>query len=250
MTTNPLFSIITITRNNLGGLKKTGQSLNEQTNRDFEWVIVDGKSDDGTRDYLTTVKAKIISEPDKGIYDAMNKGINTSSGDYLIFMNAGDYFFNSDTLNTVADKTSQDHPEFIYGDAMELSNGEQRYKKSRPASKINQGMFTHHQAMIYNKTILENKKYDLSYDIAADYDLTLSVLRDNPETLYIPLPLCIFEGKGVSQQRVLQGRKEQFIIRRKHGLSSVQNILTFLAQTCLYRFRVLFPDFYWRLKRG
>ena len=74
--TNPLFSIITVTLNNIDGLKSTEHSLKSQTNSDYEWIIIDGNSTDGTKKYLDTIRSVIwTSEPDHGLYDAMNKGI-------------------------------------------------------------------------------------------------------------------------------------------------------------------------------
>ncbi len=87
-----LFSVITVTRNNLVGLRRTHESLRIQSCGDYEWIVVDGASDDGTADYLKKTGANWVSEPDRGIYDAMNKGIARAQGRWLIFMNAGDEF--------------------------------------------------------------------------------------------------------------------------------------------------------------
>ena len=103
-------SIITINYNNLSGLRKTVESVLSQTYDDFEYIIVDGASTDGSQDYLREIEKKwdrpmnrlhIISEPDTGIYNAMNKGIRMAKGDYCLFLNSGDYLANKDTLQQV-----------------------------------------------------------------------------------------------------------------------------------------------------
>jgi putative colanic acid biosynthesis glycosyltransferase len=98
-----LFSIITVTRNNLEGLRRTHVSLRAQSYADYEWIIIDGASSDGTVNYLEGLAARSWSEPDEGIYDAMNKGLARARGDYLLLMNAGDSFAAPDVLQKIAD---------------------------------------------------------------------------------------------------------------------------------------------------
>ncbi len=221
MTTNPapLFSIVTITYNNLAGLEKTATSVRAQILTDFEWIIVDGLSDDGTAPYLETLSdARIIREKDNGIYDAMNKGIAAADGRYTIFMNAGDQFSDPDILHTLAKAIAAHDPDFLYGDALEDDG---RYKKARSPKWIFYGMFTHHQAMLYKTAILKEFRYDTAYKIAADYDLTVRFLRRATSTHYCPAAICIFESGGISQRQMRLGRVEQFRARKKLGERSV-----------------------------
>lgn len=243
MTTNPpLFSVITVTRNNLSGLKKTHKSILCQTCEEYEWIVIDGASDDGTPDFLRTKNASWISELDHGIYDAMNKGIERANGQYLIFMNAGDCFATCGTLALIQ-KQALRGPDFIYGDALEDKN----YKKARTHLKINRGMITHHQSMIYKAPLTS---YDTQYQIAADYDLTRRFVMGSPHITYIPQPLCLFETGGISQQNVTQGRKEQFKIRQSHGVATLENMMIYGAQTALYQVRRFAPKLYWLMKRS
>ncbi len=255
METTTKFSIITITYNNRDGLSRTAESIQKQTNTHYQWIIIDGASTDGTRDdFVHYTSATIISERDNGIYDAMNKGINNATGDYLIFMNAGDAFASSDILEKVFPLT-QSNPDFIYGDSRE----DNHYKRARSYLKINWGMFTHHQAMLYRRESLGNLRYDLNYKIAADYDLTLQFLFSSPlgrgmkgEGLitYIPIPICIFETGGVSQTNAKQGRDEQFISRQKNkSCGQFQNYLIRLIQLFRYKIRKYIPLLYWNLIR-
>ncbi len=247
---NPLFSIITVTLNHLDGLTKTHKSLKQQNCTKHEWIVIDGASTDSTQSYLKNSNAHWISEKDRGIYDAMNKGIERAQGDYLIFMNAGDCFANKNTLNILEKEIEeQDDPDFIYGDALEIINDKRVLKKSRPHSKITQGMFTHHQAMVYRRNTLEGEIYDTSYTIAADYDFTRNILKNTSNISYLPHSICLFESGGISQQNVLQGRKEQFLIRHKSGVHILKNASVFMAQSLVYTLRKTVPWLYWRLKR-
>ena len=247
---DPQFSIITVTKDNLFGLRKTFDSLDIQTYTDYEWIVVDGKSSDDTLNFLKNTNAFVISEPDDGIYDAMNKGIEKACGDYFIFMNAGDTFSDPVILEYINRKIIELKPDFIYGDSVERTGEKLHHKKSRSHKNIHQGMFTHHQSMIYARHLFDGLRYNKDYGIAADYDLTLQALQKSETIHHIPLPLCLFESGGISQQKVLQGRREQFDIRKQHGISPVKNVTIFLGQSGFYLCRRLFPSFYWRLKRA
>ena len=245
----PLFSIITVTLNNVAGLKKTYDSLHHQTSQDFEWIIIDGASNDSTIEFLNTQNIPHISEKDSGIYDAMNKGIARANGTYILFLNAGDSLADSETLQKITQKTDNQDYDFIYGDSLEELGDTQTYKRAREHHKINQGMFTHHQAMIYNSKLIQNMRYDESYKIASDYDFTRRALQNATRPFYIDIPICLFESGGISQQQVLKGRREQFDIRCAHQVPLYKNISIFIAQTLIYKLRLICPKIYWFLKR-
>ncbi len=269
-----LFSIITVTRNHLAGLKRTHESVAAQSLTGFEWLVIDGASNDGTVDFLETINAAYSSEPDDGIYEAMNKGIERAQGFYLLFLNAGDTLAHEDTLAEIAAyiEELQETPDFIYGDALEtktviLSDREgshkttkdssatpqndNYYKKARSYQKAAHGMFTHHQSMLYRRDLPgRDLRYDQAYAVAGDYKFTLQCLERARTVVYCPFPLCLFESGGVSQQRVRQGRAEQIAIRRELGATGpLQNRLIAARQSAAYALRRLFPGLYWRLKR-
>lgn len=248
MMTEPLFSIITVTRNNLGGLRSTYESLESQNYRDYEWLIVDGASKDGTLAFLSenNLMDHGLSERDHGIYDAMNKGIKRSTGRYIVFLNAGDRFADEKALQIVAEKLQYQEYDFIYGDSLE-SDG--FYKKARAPQTIKFGMFTHHQAMLYARKTLSGLRYDTSYPIAADYDLTARFLLKAQNTLYVPAPLCLFESGGISQRRMSQGRLEQYTIRQRLSLCGpMENRLVYMGQSCTALLRKTAPSLYASLK--
>lgn len=274
----PLYSIITVTYQNLAGLRKTEASVTEQTCLDYEWIIIDGGSDDGTVEYIQDVilsesegsragyrdssatpqndRCQILSEPDHGIYDAMNKGIDRASGDYVIFMNAGDRFAAPDTLADIKQviDNAGTPPDFLYGDALEeQGNGAPVYKAARYHSQWRYGMFTHHQAMIYNRNAVTDAalRYDTNYRIAADYKFTIQFIGNYRNVSRIKdSSLCVFEQNGISQNHVRESRKEQFAIRKEcGGTPSFQNIMIYAAQTLVWQLRRFCPSLYWALKK-
>lgn len=253
----PFFSIITVTLNNVDGLKRTQSSVEQQSCTDYEWIIIDSGSSDGTPEHLKTTNAQWISEPDNGIYDAMNKGIDRATGSYLLFLNAGDELVNPKTLEHIQN-TAKQETGFIYGDALENSS----YKPARKPN-IALGMFTHHQAMLYNRQTLGDTRYNTTYKIAADYDLTARFLTRHCEEVdrptrqsqeacpiqYLPFPICIFESGGISQSNAMLGRKEQAHIRKDLALTNVlHNWLITNAQAALWQLHHYAPGLYWRLK--
>jgi putative colanic acid biosynthesis glycosyltransferase len=243
-----MISVVTVTLNNLDGLKRTADSVLAQSCTDCEWIVVDGASDDGTVAFLAGILGAVcISEPDDGIYDAMNKGLYRAQGDYVVFMNAGDVFHTAETLSSISQACSKYQPDFLYGDALE----EGSYKTARSYKRPEWGMLTHHQAMIYNRKTVGLLRYDLQYSIAADYDFTLRVLEACQNIEYISEPLCVFEAGGVSQQSGLRGRLEQFQIRRSiKTCNIVKNMWVFGVQTLTHRLRRMAPKLYWALRRS
>ncbi len=249
MSNNPLLSLITVTLNNLNGLEKTSQSITPQTCKNYEWIIIDGGSTDGTKAFLDTTNSNWTSETDNGIYDAMNKGIKRANGQYILFLNAGDALENKNTLYEIHERIKDQPYDFLYGDSVERKDANLFFKRSRPHFKITEGMFTHHQAMLYRAKLLKNIKYDLRYKLAADYDLTWRAVKEAKNLLYLPFPICIFESGGVSQRNVFIGRLEQFKIRKSYAVSFLKNSYIFLVQTLSYALRRAFPKIYWFLKR-
>ncbi|MBL4805309.1 MAG: glycosyltransferase [Alphaproteobacteria bacterium] len=239
----PFLSIITVTKNDSDGLQRTSAGVQRQTCQDFEWIVIDGDSGPQTTDFLKQTEANWVSEPDSGIYDAMNKGIERAKGQFILFLNAGDTFADNTVIEQVKAASSA-QTDFIFGDSYEFG----RYKPAR-SSKIEYGMFTHHQAMLYRRDKLGELRYDLRYEIASDYDFTARFLQANPNTLHLPLAICEFQPGGISQQQANLGRAEQHQIRKELKLcSNFKNAFITGVQACLWRLRKAVPSLYWRLK--
>ncbi len=187
---------------------------------DFEWVVVDGDSSDGTKAWLGELdKAKWISEPDSGIFNAMNKGLKRAQGEYLVFMNSGDSFASDDVLEQIHNKIkSQNRPEFVYGDSIDVDeNKDEYYRKAKHYKKNWMGMITQHQAMFFSKKSIGKTRYIESYPITADYAFISEVLNklSSEEILKVNFPVCKFDMGGTNEQHRFKALKEDFDIRRK-----------------------------------
>jgi putative colanic acid biosynthesis glycosyltransferase len=232
-----LFSLITVTRDNLAGLRATWASVEAQGCDDYEWIVVDGASADGTVDWLAVhPRADWCSAPDGGIYDAMNRGLARARGEWLAFLNAGDALAGPGVLAGLAACIAA-HPgaDFVYGDALEghtdshppkrggpggvLQTARAFYKRARGHGTLARGLFTHHQAMAYRRAAVGGLRYDLRWPLAADYAFTAAFLARGARAVYWPQPVCLFAPGGASQKAQAQGRAEQYAIRAELGLA-------------------------------
>ena len=191
-TIKPLkITVVTVVKNDEAYLESTITSVAKQDYKNIEYIIIDGGSTDGTiniinrnRSYITFSK----SSSDKGIYDAMNKGISFSSGDYLIFLNSGDEFNDSNVISkSVALIHANPLVELVYGNSYEKTEGGALLlKKARDHRFIWYGMFTHHQSMFFKRDSIQDG-YNLAYRIGADYALVAKTLsRSKNNSIFIP----------------------------------------------------------------
>lgn len=246
------YSIVTIAFNNLEGLRHTYASVLAQSYSDYEWIVIDGGSSDGTVEFLQSeVKLKdfrFISEPDTGIYNAMNKGLSRSLGDYVTFLNSGDSLSSKDTLASVTAAAADDRPTVIYGDAIEAEGEQQHYKAARSPAANRYVMFTHHQAILYRTDIAKANPYDETYRFGGDWAFTTKILRlRDTRTLYVPEAICIFERGGVSQTDKHRARinQEHWRTYREVGGLSIPVAATFwFLKTQTNKIRSMAPGLY------
>jgi glycosyltransferase involved in cell wall biosynthesis len=197
------FSIIITTHNASKGLTKTLDSVLEQECKDYEVIVIDGCSTDGTQDILKEYEKKFSgkltwsSQADKGIYDAMNKGIDKAKGDWLYFLGSGDYLLDTNTLAKVADGIKKPD-EVIYGN---VKLGE---KKTIHDGRFNAfklvGKNICHQAIFYNRKVFEKLgKFETKYDVAADYVFNMKWFNDkNISKKYINQVIAYYDNEGFS----------------------------------------------------
>ncbi len=181
----PLISVITITYNAADTLPLTMESVAEQTFKDFEHIVIDGASTDDTiaiARKMGTSSLRIVSEKDKGLYDAMNKGIKFAHGRFLLFLNSGDKFHAPDTLQAYADAIERKNPDIIYGDTDIVDIEGKRLGPrhlSAPAiltvDSFSSGMLICHQAFMVRKDIAP--LYDTDYHFSADYDWCIRCIK-------------------------------------------------------------------------
>ena len=198
-------TVVTAVLNDAGHIEQTILSVISQTDIEIEYIIVDGGSKDGTLELIGKYKDKIsllISESDRGVYDAMNKGIKHSSGDFVYFLNSGDVLLNSSILSKIKFEDVNVRNTIIYGNVVVAYGNIEALEKPRPFfnSKMKfKGIGICHQSMFFPGELIRNEKYDLSYKIAADYDLVYRLWRKGTEFLYRDITIAKYDwGKGIS----------------------------------------------------
>ena len=215
------FSIVTVCRNEEAAIRDTCESIVSQHYQNFEWIVIDGASSDGTLEILSEYRNEIqhlVSEPDNGIYNAMNKGAISAMGEYLIFMNGGDRFADSDALLFAAQSP---RAQMLYGD---VYLGSQTRNIETYPDVVDSGYMLRnmipHQATFYERATFEAVGgYDESFKIAADYDLYIRLFEDARVSHYhIPYPIAVFDLEGISNNRKFRQlrKRENHRIRKQY----------------------------------
>lgn len=191
-------TIITICYNAKNQLLQTIDSIRNQNDHLFDFVVIDGNSSDGTEAVLQKNNEFIsqwISEPDKGIYDAMQKGVEISATNYVLFLNAGDTFFDHDVVRKLNQMLNNDRPDMLVGNAMLVQDSAVR----KPDISLWRNVLSNqicHQAAVYRKDLV---KFDQRLGKLADYELNLRLLRDSSKkNQYVDLTVCNYDQTGVS----------------------------------------------------
>ncbi len=218
-------SVITVTYNAEHTLERTLKSVQEQTYPAIEHLIVDGNSNDGTVALIQQYeneRLKWISEPDKGLYDAMNKGAKMATGDYLCFLNAGDTFYNVDTVEKMfktIDKNA--FPDILYGEtAIVDDNGRFLHMRRLRAPKtltwksFKLGMVVCHQAFIVKREIVE--PYELSYRFSADFDWCIRMMKKAKNIHNTGMILVNYLNAGTTTANRKASLRERYRIMEKH----------------------------------
>lgn len=196
-------SIITINYNNKIGLKATIKSVKNQSFTNYEWIVIDGGSTDGSKNLIESCSSLFsywVSEHDNGIYHAMNKGIAHAKGDWVLFLNSGDCLFNDNVLDDVfSDEYTED---VIYGNrAVEKDGG---YEVNRYPETVSLSFFYHyslcHQSTFYRRTLFEEALYDESYSIAGDWAYFLDLLFKGKSFRHIDVTVALYDNTGISSQ--------------------------------------------------
>ncbi|MFD1551793.1 glycosyltransferase family 2 protein [Putridiphycobacter roseus] len=213
--TTPTLSIITITYNNINGLKKTIASVSALTFNDYEHIIMDGNSNDGTQAYLKSIDQPTriwVSEPDKGIYNAMNKGLAIAKGTWVIFMNAGDQFFNANILSDIPFSESSS---IIYGQCQaEYATGFKRIIKPLPIEQLWKGMSFSHQSVFVTKKLM-GVGFNEKYKYVADFELLFKHFLAGVNFIALQVPICIIDAGGVSDQKRYKATNEVYQINKE-----------------------------------
>ena len=221
----PKFSVITVCYNAEATIEDTIQSVISQTYHHVEYIIVDGASKDRTMDIVNRYRehiAIIVSERDKGLYDAMNKGIGLATGDYLCFLNAGDSFHEDDTLQQMVHSIHTPQlPDVLYGET-ELVDHEGHFLRMRRLSapevltwkSFRQGMLVCHQAFFPRRDPV--MPYDLRYRFSADFDWCIKIMKKSKVLHNTHLTLIDYLAEGMTTRNHKASLKERFSIMTRH----------------------------------
>ena len=247
------FTVVTITYNAEAVLQRTLDSVLRQSYEDVEHLIIDGASTDGTLAMAEAYKRLsdgsegnqhqviIASEPDRGIYDAMNKGLTQASGDYIIYMNAGDSFPADDTLEQVVRRCrlnelpTDELPGVLYGNT-DIVDGEGRFlhpRRLQPPERLTwrsfrQGMVVCHQAFYARTDIAKNLQFDTRYRFSADVDWCIRVMRES-ERMGLPLynigmVVANYMEEGATTKNHKASLRERYLVMQSH-YGAVQTFL-------------------------
>lgn len=233
-------SVITCTYNAARELQRTVDSVLEQSYAKVEHLIIDGQSKDATLDIARRYKNEsdeaaqghevvLLSESDNGLYDAMNKALRMATGDYLVYLNAGDTFPSENTLEMVADSVGEDEtlPAVLYGDT-DIVDDEGRFLRHRRLAppkhltwrSFRQGMLVCHQAFYARTDIARQNPYDLTYRFSADVDWCIRVMkeaeRQNLALRYVNEVVCHYLDGGMTVKNHRASLKERFHIMCRH----------------------------------
>lgn len=246
----PFFSIITVCYNAGDTILPTLRSVAEQSFSDFEHIIQDGASKDDTVSMVRqhgSAATRLESKPDKGLYHAMNEALDRATGDYVVFLNAGDSFHSADTLRMVHDaiaRAPKPHPGVAYGQTILVDSARQLIGPRHLTApdrltfrSFADGMVVCHQAFFARRDLAPH--YDTAYRFSADYDWCIRILQKSPQNLFIDAPLIDYLHEGITTANHKKSLRERFnIMCRYYGtVPTLFNHLRFLTRHLARKFR-------------
>jgi glycosyltransferase involved in cell wall biosynthesis len=223
----PRISVITVTLNAAATFSETSQSILDQDYPDLEWIVVDGGSVDGTVDMIRAVSDRVnrwITEPDKGLYDAMNKGIGMATGTWINFMNAGDTFASQTVISDIFRKEIVD-AEIIYGGCMIRYPGLLAWKAAGEPERFPKEMPVCHQSVFIRTQVVRSCLFDLQFPIGADYHQLARLFASGKRFHRMEIPIAIYDIRGNSNKKMVASACEHYrIARQVFGLSWMAHI--------------------------
>lgn len=233
----PRVSIITVVLNQADDLEKTLTSILKQEYQNKQLIVIDGGSTPETIKVLQKYSVylhELIIEPDEGIYDAMNKGIQLAKGHWIHFLNAGDCYAYEDSLSIMMEDAQKTHS-IVYSDVFLMKGDEPTEQQHKPFYKV--GLFTGicHQCVLYNYRKLKPFSFDTQYPVSADFDSLLETYYRDPDhfAIHVKEPLIEYQLGGFSDQRlpeIQEERKQQFAKRIRNPVIRWWNLLNLKRQ--------------------
>ena len=216
----PLITIITVVFNGAKTVETTIKSVVNQTYRNFEYIIIDGYSTDGTLDIIKKYNSKIdywISESDKGIYDAMNKGVLLAKGEYIYFLGCDDYLIEEEILKKLSSRLEKKYFDLFYCNIKTINDGKETINPNKEIliEDLKKGKKICHQGLFTKKKIIDDEGYfDLNYPIASDYNFICTCFNKGYKILYSPIIITFYGYEGIST--IKKDLNETASIIRKH----------------------------------
>ena len=251
----PTITVVTVVFNGRDFIEKTIQSVIKQTYHNIEYILIDGGSTDGTLDIIKKYEDKIdywISEPDDGIYDAMNKGIANATGDWIYFINAGDSLYSVKTLENLKLDSLRSATDILYGNfnIIDSQTGLGTFHNMQEIIDINFLLKSNicHQAMIYRTKLFANfKGYEAMYQICADYDKLLQLFLAGKSIKKTNLTICNYLEEGRSRKSYVTSNMELLaIIKSRFGFIPKYYVAyhyTLIARAFIYSLRCKIRNF-------
>lgn len=257
----PKISIVTVVYNNEKGIKETLDSVFFQTfpREKLEYIVIDGNSTDGTKDIIESNLDKIdfyLSEKDKGIYDAMNKGIAHATGEYIIFMNSGDSFYSEDVLSVVFNNENFEEADLIFGSAFVHSSwGDFEFHLSQK-HKIWKSFS--HQAVFVKTELMKTYPFDLSYKSAADFNFIFHMYSEKKSIKIVDTIIANIEyvDSGFTATHEILSKKEelksviQFSKKRIYIRPLIYHLWTLMKKKLTITLKKICPDLIRKLKKA
>lgn len=257
-------TVATVCYNAENKICDTMQSVFQQTYHDIEYIVVDGASGDNTMEIVrncveqhgnnSRVHPRVISEKDNGIYDAMNKAITLSTGKWLIFMNAGDTFYNADVVTNIFDHDISENVAGLYGDTERYYKDWNMVIAGRPLEEIKAGIplpFCH-QSVFVRTRILKELRFDTAYLQAADYNFFLQCFLRDYRFIHVELIVSRYLMGGISEANTVFHLKEKLQIREKAGIEHYSimktNYMIWKLQVRQWIKKLMFPKLLKRIR--
>ncbi|MEM7045706.1 MAG: glycosyltransferase family 2 protein [Pseudomonadota bacterium] len=218
MSDRPTVTVVTVTLDAGQALEATMTSVLAQTWPAIDYVVIDGGSKDGSVALIEAQADRLgawVSEPDRGIYDAMNKGIARARGDWIIFMNAGDRFASDSIVEEVMQAASDD-TDFLYGDVEVRSRQGPVHVPCRPLETMWQRIAFSHQSLFARTELMKASPFDLTYDVIADYAFYFSQHCAGRRFHHVPLVVASIAPAGYSEQKLWRRTVERWRLARRH----------------------------------
>jgi len=233
----PLITVVTVVRNGEAALGKTILSVINQTYRNLEYIVIDGASTDGTVDIIKKHEDKIdywVSDPDGGIYDAMNKGIDLAAGEWINFMNSDDWFYNNDVIADVF--KTQHEADIIYGDTY-MRTSYFQYIEKEDHTTLGKSFTMSHQSTFVKLSLMKEKHFDLLFKLGADYNFFYQCFNEGKSFEHIPVVVASYQQEYGFSLNIKLALKEN---ARIHGVDKTIKFKLYYYYWCL---RILIKDF-------